>query len=73
LRIDAPFGLDDVFAMRLRPNPIRKTTGFEATRIGGQRMAGATTTRFPFELTTIRRSSTQREGAARQLSAVAGR
>jgi hypothetical protein len=31
LRIDAPFGLDDLFAMRLRPNPIRKTTGFEAT------------------------------------------
>ncbi|HZE48351.1 MAG TPA: nucleotidyltransferase family protein [Jatrophihabitantaceae bacterium] len=31
LRIDAPFGLDDLFAMRLRPNPIRATTGFEGT------------------------------------------
>jgi hypothetical protein len=29
--IVAPFGLDDLFAMRLRPNPIRKTGGFERT------------------------------------------
>lgn len=29
--IIAPFGLDDLFAMRLRPNPIRKTGGFERT------------------------------------------
>ena len=27
--IVAPFGLDDLFALRLRPNPIRKTRGFE--------------------------------------------
>jgi len=40
LRIDAPFGLDDVFAMRLRPNPIRKTTGFEQRRIGATALAG---------------------------------
>ena len=31
LRIEAPFGLDDLFALRLRPNPIRATTGFAAT------------------------------------------
>jgi uncharacterized protein len=29
--IVAPFGLEDLFAMRLRPNPIRKTGGFERT------------------------------------------
>jgi hypothetical protein len=28
LRIEAPFGLEDLFALRLRPNPERKTTGF---------------------------------------------
>jgi hypothetical protein len=31
MAIVAPFGLDDLFAMRLRPNPIRKTGGFERT------------------------------------------
>jgi hypothetical protein len=30
----APFGLDDLFAMRLRPNPIRKTGGFARTAAG---------------------------------------
>jgi len=29
LVIAAPFGLDDLFAMRLRPNPRRRTNGFE--------------------------------------------
>jgi hypothetical protein len=29
--IVAPFGLEDLFAMRLRPNPIRRTGGFERT------------------------------------------
>jgi hypothetical protein len=31
LRIEAPFGLADVFALRLRPNPRRKTVGFVPT------------------------------------------
>jgi hypothetical protein len=31
LHIEAPFGLDDLFALRLRPNPRRRTRGFEAT------------------------------------------
>ena len=31
LRVVAPFGLDDLFAMRLRPNPMRITTGFART------------------------------------------
>jgi len=31
LTITAPFGLEDLFALRLRPNPIRKTGGFERT------------------------------------------
>jgi hypothetical protein len=31
MTIVAPFGLDDLFAMRLRPNPIRQTGGFERT------------------------------------------
>ncbi len=30
----APFGLEDLFAMRLRPNPIRQTGGFAATAAG---------------------------------------
>jgi hypothetical protein len=29
IEIVAPFGLDDLFAMRMRPNPIRKTVGFD--------------------------------------------
>ena len=29
LTIEAPFGLDDLFAMRLRPNPKRATRGFD--------------------------------------------
>jgi hypothetical protein len=31
LYIEAPFGLADVFALRLRPNPRRKTVGFART------------------------------------------
>ena len=31
MAVVAPFGLEDLFAMRLRPNPIRKTGGFERT------------------------------------------
>ena len=34
LTIVAPFGLDDLFAMRMRPNPTRKTAGFERTAKG---------------------------------------
>jgi hypothetical protein len=31
LYIEAPFGLADLFALRLRPNPRRKTVGFVRT------------------------------------------
>ena len=31
LHVEAPFGLDDLFALRLRPNPERRTKGFAAT------------------------------------------
>jgi hypothetical protein len=31
LHIEAPFGLADLFALRLRPNPRRHTLGFERT------------------------------------------
>ncbi len=31
LTLIAPFGLDDLFALRLRPNPRRQTNGFERT------------------------------------------
>ena len=31
LAILAPFGLEDLFAMRLRPNPVRPTNGFART------------------------------------------
>jgi hypothetical protein len=31
LTVAAPFGLDDLFALRLRPNPRRPTGGFERT------------------------------------------
>jgi len=31
LTIVAPFGLEDLFALRMRPNPIRKTGGFKRT------------------------------------------
>ncbi|HEY2710324.1 MAG TPA: nucleotidyltransferase family protein [Caulobacteraceae bacterium] len=34
LTIEAPFGLDDLFAMRMRPNPNRKTGGFERIAAG---------------------------------------
>ena len=31
LRVEAPFGLTDLFALRLRPNPSRRTLGFART------------------------------------------
>lgn len=31
MTIVAPFGLEDIFALRLRPNPVRKTGGFTRT------------------------------------------
>jgi hypothetical protein len=31
LHVEAPFGLADLFALRLRPNPRRKTVGFAPT------------------------------------------
>lgn len=34
LHIEAPFGLDDLFALRLRPNPNRPTGGFARTAAG---------------------------------------
>jgi hypothetical protein len=34
MTIVAPFGLEDLFAMRLRPNPIRRTGGFARTAAG---------------------------------------
>lgn len=45
LRIEAPFGLDDLFGLRLRPNPRRDTAGFE-------RVAGAMRARWP-ELSVV--------------------
>ena len=36
LTIMAPFGLDDLFAMRLRPNPWRRTNGFARTAASTQ-------------------------------------
>jgi hypothetical protein len=33
LHIEAPFGLADLFALRLRPNPRRKTVGFTRTAL----------------------------------------
>lgn len=40
LTIFAPFGLEDLFAMRLRPNPVRPTNGFTRT-------AASVTARWP--------------------------
>ena len=37
LHVEAPFGLDDLFAMRLRPNPLRPTQGFQRTAENVQR------------------------------------
>jgi uncharacterized protein len=34
MTIVAPFGLDDLFALRMRPNPIRRTGGFERAAAG---------------------------------------
>jgi hypothetical protein len=40
LTIEAPFGLEDLFALRLRPNPTRVTNGFART-------AASATARWP--------------------------
>jgi len=40
MTIHAPFGLDDLFAMRLRPNPTRRSPNYE-------KIAGAAKTRWP--------------------------
>jgi hypothetical protein len=45
LSVFAPFGLDDLFALRLRPNPLRATAGFART-------AAAVQARWP-EVTVI--------------------
>ena len=37
LTVHAPFGLEDLFAMRLRPNPSRATGGFLRTAQAAQR------------------------------------
>ncbi len=36
MTILAPFGLEDIFALRLRPNPIRETGGFARTAQAAQ-------------------------------------
>ena len=40
LDIEAPFGLADLFALRLRPNPLRPSAGFD-------RVAVSVTRRWP--------------------------
>jgi hypothetical protein len=40
LTVEAPFGLEDLFALRLRPNPHRRTNGFART-------AASATARWP--------------------------
>ncbi len=37
MTILAPFGLEDIFALRLRPNPVRQTLGFQRTAEAAQR------------------------------------
>jgi uncharacterized protein len=37
MTIVAPFGLEDLFALRLRPNPMRRTNGFARTAEAAQR------------------------------------
>ena len=37
LTICAPFGLEDLFSMRLRPNPVRRGGGFQRTAEAAQR------------------------------------
>jgi len=37
MRIEAPFGLDDIFDLKLRPNPRRKTRGFARTAEAARR------------------------------------
>jgi len=46
LQVEAPFGLADLFAMRLRPNPLRPNSGFE-------RAAANAASRWP-ELAVVR-------------------
>jgi hypothetical protein len=36
LQVEAPFGLSDLFAMRLRPNPWRRTLNFQRTAAGAR-------------------------------------
>ena len=36
MTIVAPFGLEDIFALRLRPNPTRATNGFLRTAQAAQ-------------------------------------
>ena len=45
LRIEAPFGLADLFALRLRPNPLRPFGGFERVAAGVLRRWPEVTTR----------------------------
>ncbi|HEX5378901.1 MAG TPA: nucleotidyltransferase family protein [Phenylobacterium sp.] len=37
MTIEAPFGLEDLFALRLRPNPVCRTNGFRRTAEAAQR------------------------------------
>jgi hypothetical protein len=37
MTIVAPFGLEDLFTLRLRPNPVRKTNGFRRTAEAARR------------------------------------
>ena len=37
LHIEAPFGLADLFALRLRPNPLRPSRGFDRAAAGVMR------------------------------------
>jgi hypothetical protein len=34
LHVAAPFGLADLFALRLRPNPLRPSAGFDRVAVG---------------------------------------
>jgi hypothetical protein len=37
MNIFAPFGLEDLFALKLRPNPVRRTGGFARTAEAARR------------------------------------
>ena len=57
LHVEAPFGLADLFALRLRPNPRRKTMGFARTCTDVRR-------RWPelvVEFRAVKRPATQRK------------